>query len=63
MVKLQFATAGDDQQLAGMALGEYLTAERLSRQAIALGRALYIPLYLCEYLHNTAERRILPALH
>jgi DNA-binding SARP family transcriptional activator/tetratricopeptide (TPR) repeat protein len=35
--------------------GDYALAERLSRQAIALGRALDVPLYLCEFLYNTAE--------
>jgi DNA-binding SARP family transcriptional activator len=35
--------------------GEYALAERLGWQAIILGRALNIPLYLCEYLHISAE--------
>jgi DNA-binding SARP family transcriptional activator len=36
-------------------LGQYDVAERLTRQAIALGRALNIPLYLCEFLQAGAE--------
>jgi tetratricopeptide (TPR) repeat protein len=33
---------------------QYALAERLSRQAIALGRVLNVPLYLCEFLHDSA---------
>jgi DNA-binding SARP family transcriptional activator len=35
--------------------GQYGLAERLAQQAITLGQALNIPLYLCEYLHTSAE--------
>ncbi len=38
------------------ALGDFPTAERLSWQALALGRTLNIPLYLCEYLHASTDR-------
>ena len=34
---------------------EYEVAARLSRQAIALGHALNLPLYLCEYLYASAD--------
>jgi DNA-binding SARP family transcriptional activator len=36
-------------------LGQHDLAERLTRQAIALGRALNLPLYLCEYLQSGGE--------
>jgi DNA-binding SARP family transcriptional activator len=37
------------------AQGKYEVAARLSRQAIALGHALNLPLYLCEYLYASAD--------
>jgi tetratricopeptide (TPR) repeat protein len=37
------------------AQGEYAVAGRLSRRAITLGRALNVPLYLCEFLHARAD--------
>jgi tetratricopeptide (TPR) repeat protein len=37
------------------AQGEYTVAGRLSRRAITLGRALNVPLYLCEFLHARAD--------
>jgi tetratricopeptide (TPR) repeat protein len=36
-------------------LGQYPMAETVARRSLALGRALNIPLYLCEYLYDTAE--------
>lgn len=35
--------------------GEYAVAGRLSHQAIALGHALNVPLYLCEFLYTSAD--------
>jgi tetratricopeptide (TPR) repeat protein len=36
-------------------LGRYPEAEKVSRQALALGKVINIPLYLCEYMYDTAE--------
>jgi tetratricopeptide (TPR) repeat protein len=41
------------------ALEQVEVAERLAQAAIALGRLLEIPLYLCEYLHTGAKLYIL----
>jgi tetratricopeptide (TPR) repeat protein len=68
---LQVTLDSGDRQSAAIAmgnmirlfigLGRYQAAELASRQALTLGQVLNIPLYFCEYLHDTAELYMLQA--